>query len=76
MVVTYFLLKARYSWVQLVGVCICVGGLGVLVYSDIKTGKDWGYTNKGVYHREPSSLICNQLNRLLFFRLQARVTHS
>lgn len=47
MVVTYFLLKARYTWVQLAGVCICIGGLGVLVASDIRTGKDWGYANKG-----------------------------
>lgn len=47
MIVTYFLLKARYHWTQLLGVSIAIGGLVVLVTTDIKTGKDWGYANKG-----------------------------
>jgi len=46
MLVTFFLLKVRYHWTQLLGVCICIGGLGVLVTSDIRTGKDWGYSVK------------------------------
>jgi len=46
MVVTFFLCKARYHWTQLLGVCICLAGLGVLVASDMRTSKDWGYTNK------------------------------
>lgn len=46
MVVCFFLLRARYHWTQLLGVAICIGGLSVLVVSDIRTDKDWGYTNK------------------------------
>lgn len=46
MVVTFFLLKARYHWTQLLGVAICIGGLGVLITSDLRTGKDWGDTEK------------------------------
>lgn len=46
MLVTFFLLKARYHWTQLLGVAICIGGLVILVISDVRTGKDWGYSNK------------------------------
>jgi solute carrier family 35 protein F1/2 len=46
MVVCFFLLKSRYHWSQILGVCICIGGLVVLVVSDMRTGKDWGYANK------------------------------
>merc|ERR1711977_30670 len=31
---------------QLLGVVICIAGLAVLVVSDMRTDKDWGYSNK------------------------------
>jgi len=34
-------LRPRYHWTQLLGVFICVGGLGMLVASDELTDKDW-----------------------------------
>jgi solute carrier family 35 protein F1/2 len=46
MLVCFILLKSRYHWSQLLGVAICIGGLVILVVSDMRTGKDWGYANK------------------------------
>lgn len=39
MVMTYFLLKTRYNWRHLVGVVACLGGLGILVWSDAVANK-------------------------------------
>ncbi|KAH8924285.1 DUF914-domain-containing protein [Atractiella rhizophila] len=46
MVVTFFLLKARFHWTQLLGVLICIGGLGMLVASDFLSHKNWQATQK------------------------------
>lgn len=46
MATCYVLLKSRYHWSQYLGVAICMGGLAVLVVSDMRTDKDWGYSNK------------------------------
>ncbi|CAD6578659.1 MAG: hypothetical protein CYPHOPRED_000641, partial [Cyphobasidiales sp. Tagirdzhanova-0007] len=46
MIVTFILLKARYHWTQLLGVCVCLAGLGVLITSDYRTDKNWGSTRK------------------------------
>ncbi|KAI0793912.1 DUF914-domain-containing protein [Fomes fomentarius] len=34
-------MRPKYHWTQLLGIAICVGGLGMLVASDQITGKDW-----------------------------------
>lgn len=34
-------MRPRYHWTQLLGVVVCVGGLGMLVASDEMTDKDW-----------------------------------
>jgi solute carrier family 35 protein F1/2 len=40
MAFTFFILKTRYNWRHLVGVLACLGGLGVLVYSDASSNKE------------------------------------
>ncbi|KAI0073270.1 DUF914-domain-containing protein [Panus rudis PR-1116 ss-1] len=34
-------MRPKYHWTQLIGIVICVGGLGMLVASDEITDKDW-----------------------------------
>jgi solute carrier family 35 protein F1/2 len=34
-------MRTRYHWTQLLGVFICISGLGLLVASDQLTKKDW-----------------------------------
>lgn len=41
MVFAYFLVKARYHWTQILGVCISIAGLGLLVTSDFITDKNY-----------------------------------
>ncbi|GAA5879819.1 hypothetical protein JCM16303_004192 [Sporobolomyces ruberrimus] len=41
MIFAFFLVKARYHWTQVLGVLICIGGLGLLVASDFITDKDY-----------------------------------
>ncbi|KAF8633381.1 hypothetical protein AX17_004552 [Amanita inopinata Kibby_2008] len=40
-------MRPKYHWTQLLGVLICMGGLGLLVASDEITGKDWQALSKG-----------------------------
>jgi len=46
MVLCYFYLKTRYHWTQILGVLICIGGLGLLVTSDSITDKNWPASNR------------------------------
>jgi solute carrier family 35 protein F1/2 len=39
MIFAFFLVKARYHWSQIVGVLICIAGLGLIVISDWTTDK-------------------------------------
>ncbi|KAK4187239.1 putative solute carrier [Podospora australis] len=41
-VISFFLLKVRYRWVQIVGILICCGGMGVLLASDHIQGSNGG----------------------------------
>ncbi|KAH9995015.1 DUF914-domain-containing protein [Russula vinacea] len=43
----YVYLRTRFHWTQILGVLICVAGLGLLVASDQLTHKDWAAVNKG-----------------------------
>lgn len=38
--VSFFLLRVRYHWAQIVGILVCIGGMGVLLASDHITGSD------------------------------------
>ncbi|KAF8630676.1 hypothetical protein AX15_002820 [Amanita polypyramis BW_CC] len=40
-------MRTKYHWTQILGVLICVGGLGLLVVSDLRTGKNWQAVSKG-----------------------------
>ncbi|KAI9248072.1 solute carrier family 35 member SLC35F1/F2/F6 [Sporodiniella umbellata] len=42
MILSYFFLKVRYRWLQFLGVFIALCGLGMLVASDVITGKNYG----------------------------------
>jgi len=44
---SYLYMRTRYHWTQILGVMICVTGLGLLVASDQLTNKDWQAVNKG-----------------------------
>lgn len=41
MIFAFFFVKARYHWTQILGVLICVAGLGLLVTSDSRTDKNY-----------------------------------
>ncbi|KAG6821458.1 hypothetical protein H0H93_010182 [Arthromyces matolae] len=41
MFVSWLYMRPRYHWTQILGVFICVAGLGLLVASDELTDKDW-----------------------------------
>jgi len=43
----YVYMRTRYHWTQLLGVLICVTGLGLLVAADHLTSKDWAAVDKG-----------------------------
>ncbi|KAI9451842.1 DUF914-domain-containing protein [Russula earlei] len=43
----YVYLRVHYHWTQILGVFICVTGLGLLVVSDHLTNKDWAAVSKG-----------------------------
>jgi solute carrier family 35 protein F1/2 len=43
----YVYLRIHYHWTQILGVLICVAGLGLLVAADHLTSKDWTAVNKG-----------------------------
>ncbi|KAI0675517.1 DUF914-domain-containing protein [Trametes maxima] len=38
---SWIYLRPKYHWTQLLGVVVCIGGLGMLVASDEITDKDW-----------------------------------
>jgi hypothetical protein len=40
-------MRTKYHWTQLLGVVVCIGGLGMLVASDMLTDKDFPALNKG-----------------------------
>lgn len=40
-------MRSKYHWTQVLGVLICVAGLGLLVASDELTGKDWKALDRG-----------------------------
>ncbi|KAL1710955.1 hypothetical protein EV121DRAFT_251252 [Schizophyllum commune] len=44
---TWVYLRTRYHWTQMLGVCVAIGGLGMLVASDVITDKDWQAADKG-----------------------------
>jgi len=46
MVLCYFYLKTKYHWTQILGVLICIGGLGLLVTSDSITDKNYPASNR------------------------------
>lgn len=41
MVLSYLVLRMRYHWTQVLGAVICLVGLGLLVKSDVDTGKNY-----------------------------------
>ncbi|KAJ1896162.1 hypothetical protein LPJ81_004803 [Coemansia sp. IMI 209127] len=40
-VLSFFLLKARYWWLQILGVLMCLGGMGLLIKGDVDTGQNY-----------------------------------
>ncbi|VDC06515.1 unnamed protein product [Peniophora sp. CBMAI 1063] len=40
--------RPKYHWTQILGILICIAGLGLLVASDEITDKDWPASNKGL----------------------------
>ncbi|KAI9458146.1 DUF914-domain-containing protein [Lactarius psammicola] len=44
---SYLYMRTRFHWTQLLGVMICVAGLGLLVAADQITDKDWPALSKG-----------------------------
>ncbi|KAM6494835.1 DUF914 domain containing protein [Amanita muscaria] len=41
-------MRVKYHWTQILSVMICIVGQGLLVTSDILTGKNWAGPNKGI----------------------------
>ncbi|KAJ7583289.1 solute carrier family 35 member SLC35F1/F2/F6 [Mycena floridula] len=44
---SWLFMRTKYHWTQILGVLICVGGLGMLVASDMLTQKNWQPTARG-----------------------------
>jgi len=44
---SYIYLRTKYHWTQLLGVLVCIGGLGMLVSSDFLTDKNYPALSKG-----------------------------
>lgn len=44
---SYIYMRTRYHWTQILGVVVCVGGLGMLVGSDFLTDKNYHALDKG-----------------------------
>ncbi|KAJ1807360.1 hypothetical protein LPJ56_006253 [Coemansia sp. RSA 2599] len=40
-VLSFFLLRARYRWMQIFGVLLCLGGMGLLIKGDMDAGKNY-----------------------------------
>ncbi|KAJ7634120.1 DUF914-domain-containing protein [Mycena polygramma] len=47
MLFSYLYMRPKYHWTQILGVFICIGGLGLLVASDELTQKDWVAAARG-----------------------------
>jgi solute carrier family 35, member F1/2 len=41
-VISYFFLRVRYHWAQVLGIVVCIGGMGLLLASDHITGVNGG----------------------------------
>ncbi|KAF5383522.1 hypothetical protein D9615_003591 [Tricholomella constricta] len=46
MFVSWIYMRPKYHWTQILGVLICIAGLGLLVASDQITDKDWSALNR------------------------------
>lgn len=46
-VLSFVLLRVRYHWAQIIGILICIGGMGVLIASDHITGSNGGNISSG-----------------------------
>jgi solute carrier family 35 protein F1/2 len=46
-IISFFLLRVRYHWAQILGILVCIGGMGVLLGSDQITGSAAGGATKG-----------------------------
>ncbi|KAJ1729034.1 hypothetical protein LPJ72_005185 [Coemansia sp. Benny D160-2] len=44
-VLSYFLLRARFWWTQVAAVLVCLGGMGLLIKGDIDAGKNYAASN-------------------------------
>ncbi|ODQ65699.1 DUF914-domain-containing protein [Nadsonia fulvescens var. elongata DSM 6958] len=44
---SFFFLKVRYKWTQLLGVVVCLGGLALVIASDLLTHKGYAAPNVG-----------------------------
>ncbi|KAJ2001762.1 hypothetical protein H4R26_003955 [Coemansia thaxteri] len=44
-VLAYFLMRVRYKWTQILGVLICLGGMGLLIKGDMDAGKNFSATD-------------------------------
>ncbi|EEB06788.1 membrane transporter [Schizosaccharomyces japonicus yFS275] len=44
-ILSFIFLKVRYHWTQISGIVICLGGLALLVVSDLKTNKNYEASN-------------------------------
>ncbi|OAX38741.1 DUF914-domain-containing protein [Rhizopogon vinicolor AM-OR11-026] len=45
--ICWIYMRTRYHWTQILGVSICIGGLGILVASDVLSGRDDHAENRG-----------------------------
>ncbi|KAJ1950965.1 hypothetical protein FBU59_000429 [Linderina macrospora] len=41
MIITYFLFKVRFRWTQILGVLLCLGGMGLQIKGDMDNGKNY-----------------------------------
>lgn len=53
-ILTFIFLKARYNWRHLLGVVLCLGGIGILIYSDAVSND----SNKGGRNPLIGDILC------------------
>jgi solute carrier family 35 protein F1/2 len=46
-ILSYLILKVRYHWAQILGIIVCIGGMGILLASDHITGASGGSVSSG-----------------------------
>ncbi|EXJ94979.1 hypothetical protein A1O1_00097 [Capronia coronata CBS 617.96] len=46
-VISFCFLKVRYHWAQILGIFVCIGGMGILLASDHITGSNGGSVSSG-----------------------------